>query len=201
MWAVLAFIILLYAKKTTLTQVDWYVVFIPVYIIALCISIIIYNFYCSLRSSHEKIFLRLRSHLLISVLLLFIFIYEFSFYLERHEESRLKLFLALLPLYIVFLSVFGLFLYLLPGMCDPELNNSRKMPFLILLYFIICLLGIVFVNVNGMSILYKASGYIIFYPIFFALIVHLLMIYNYQNSSSTNETILVVAFIMEAIIV
>ena len=103
-----------------------------------------------------------------------------------------------MPLFTVLLSSFGIFLYLLPGMCDPENNTDRRAPFLILSYFVIIFLFCIMVNINE-SILSEINGYVLYFPFIILFLVHLVTMAVDLNDRR-DEVIIVLSLLFEAII-
>ena len=84
----------------------------------------------------------------------------------------------MLPLYGVLLIFSSVFIYLLPGLCDPENHTEKRIPFLILSYLLMILAFMVLLNINE-KILSDIDGYIIFSPLLFALVFHMITIVPY----------------------
>jgi uncharacterized membrane protein YbhN (UPF0104 family) len=82
-FSVLAFMVLFYLKKTTVRDLDWYLIALPLGIFTFSIGVIIYSLYSStLRPAHEDLFVRLRLHLIVTFGCIFLFFYELSYYLN-----------------------------------------------------------------------------------------------------------------------
>ena len=188
MFAILALIILFYLKRTTLrTTMSWHLVSLPLYILMATTGFSIHKAYALIISSHTAFYNRLLTHLLSSIICLAIFVFQLCTYLDDYYLASLRLFLVFLPLYLVLISTFGIFLYLLPGMCDPEINPSTRVPFLILNYMIIALLSILWLNLNGISVLESSDGFTVFYPLFFGVTIHLIMAWTTCNNTHSSD--------------
>ena len=101
-----------------------------------------------------------------------------ALYMDMLKKDRSLLFLRMLPFYGVLLIISSVFIYLLPGLCDPENETERRIPFLILSYLLMILAFMVLLNVNE-KILDSIDGYILFSPILFALVFHMITIVPY----------------------
>ena len=73
-----------------------------------------------------------------------------------------------LPFFVVIFNVAAIFIYLLPGLCDPENDTERRFPFLVLTYIFMFLGELIIVCINE-RILDTINGYILFSPLFVAL--------------------------------
>ncbi len=110
-------------------------------------------------------------------------------------------FLRFLPLYIVLLTTFGIFLYLLPGMSDPEISTTKRIPFLILNYFIVLIISLGSLNLNGLEILENgSSGFIVFFPILQGLTVHLITLVS-DIDENRSEVMIVTAILLEMLFI
>jgi hypothetical protein len=135
-------IILIYFKLTSLQDMNWELTLIPWHLIDIVGACSIYMYLSQLEESHPKTFKILISYLALTIALLEIFIYFFALHMNIPSSERTlgsSLFLTLIPVYAVIILSFGVFLYLLPGMCDPENETERRVPFLIVSYFIVFL--------------------------------------------------------------
>lgn len=99
--------------------------------------------------------------------------------------STTSRFIRFIPLYVVVISTFSIFLYLLPGLCDPEINQTKRLPFLMLNYFILAILGILYFSINGFNIIQQANGFILFFPLIFNLLMHIITIVTDQYDHKT----------------
>lgn len=105
------------------------------------------------------------------------------------------LFIKMLPLYGVILIVSSVFIYLLPGFCDPENNTEKRIPFLILSYLLMTLAFMVLLNINE-KVLSQINGYLLYAPILGALISHIITIAPYFGQRSF-ELVLVTLILAE----
>lgn len=83
-------------------------------------------------------------------------------------------FLVVIPLYALLIVSFALFLYFLPGLCDPEVSAQRQpLAFIILTYFTSALVTVVLTHFELHRSDKLVTKYNI-YPTVFALSAHLL---------------------------
>lgn len=119
---------------------NWELTLMPWHIFNLVGACSVYLYLRQLEESHPSTFKILVSYLSMVTALLEIFIYFFALHMNQsllERDHSTTLFLILLPIYAVIILSFGIFLYLLPGMCDPENDTERRVPFLIVSYFIV----------------------------------------------------------------
>lgn len=154
MFNVLFFIVLLYTKKTTLHDLNWQIVFIPMYLLTTGICYLIFKRYQNLRDTNYTVYKRLAFHLLFCMLCLYLTFYFIGRIMNHQVTSQLSIFFHLIPLYMVLILTFGIYLYLLPGMCDLEFNITRKVPFLTLLYFIMITCSLIYFSINATQYLF-----------------------------------------------
>jgi hypothetical protein len=150
MLSVLAFLILLYLKRTGMYKLTWTTISLPLYIVIITLGIKVYQHYLKLKDSpHFNMYKLLTAHLIFAIFCLFLAIHGLTTYLDLKYQSLLSLFLRLMPLYLILVSSFCIFLYILPGMLDPEIQADRRVPFTIFLYFITAFVTVAFVNFEG----------------------------------------------------
>jgi hypothetical protein len=70
---------------------------------------------------------------------------------------------------------FSIFIFILPGISDPENFTERRVPFFIVTYFAVTFLFLIYVNINR-QLSYTVNGYITMFPFLFALSIHVLML-------------------------
>jgi len=69
-------------------------------------------------------------------------------------------------------TVVAIFVYLLPGMYDPENGIEKRVPFLIMLHFLSLAITGAFCTLNE-AYLKNSNGILLFGTLFFAFIIHL----------------------------
>ena len=164
----------------------------------LIVFVWMYKLFKDLKETHTTEFHFMCFHLVASLIMLSAFFFMLSGYLDTPLSKRHQLYLRFLPLFTVLFASFGIFLYLLPGMCDPETNTDKRIPLLILAYFIITFLFCFIINLNE-SVLPHMNGYIIFFPFILAFSIHLITILT-EICDNVYEGVIVLALLVEAII-
>lgn len=149
MLAILAFLILVYLKLTSLSNLQWRLILSPLYIISLGLMVHILNFYSKIKNTYPSLHQKLTAHLYISTICMMIYLYMMSNYMDYHMVSKCSLLLRSLPFYVILVSTFGGFLYFMPGFYDPDIQISRKIPKLIITYLLTILVTHVFLNICG----------------------------------------------------
>lgn len=142
-------------------------------------------------------------HLIFSTLCLYLTIFDMGRILNHQVTTSLQCFLHLIPLYIVLLTSFGIFLYLLPGMCDPEIHSSRKLPFLVLFYFVMITNCLIYFTVNVTSHIHENNSELsnqglLFYPALFTLGIHFFISLT-DPETSYEEVILIAALFLDTV--
>ncbi|CDW73653.1 UNKNOWN [Stylonychia lemnae] len=178
---------------------DWQNVFLPLQAFTFLFAFQLFNWYESLKRTHETIYRRLNMHLIMTVVMLSIFYLLLADCLNFTHISVIGRLIRFIPVYIVALSTFSIFMYLLPGLCDPEINRTKRLPFLMMNYFVVSILTIVYFNINGFQIIQKSNGIIMFFPLIFNLVMHLITILTDQLQHKTE--LLVVSSILAEIII
>jgi len=88
------------------------------------------------------------SHLVVCIALLMVFYWNIGDYLNNPASIKfMGRVIRFVPLYLVWILSFWMFLYLLPGLCDPEVSSTKRMPFMTFNYMIMAVLTIAFFNV------------------------------------------------------
>ncbi len=83
-------------------------------------------------------------------------------------------------------------------MCDPETNTERRIPFLILSYFIMTLLFSIILNLNE-QVVPQMNGYLVFFPYIMLFTIHLISIITELNEN-INEALIVIGLLTESLI-
>jgi hypothetical protein len=83
-------------------------------------------------------------------------------------------------------------------MCDPENSTERRVPFLILAYFVITYIFLIMINMNEYY-LHRMNGYIIYFPYIVMFVVHLVTLLT-ELLYKLTESIIVIALLIESII-
>ena len=153
--------------------------------------------YKLLKQTHKTIYDRLTTHLVTCAVLLSVFLLALANYLTYYSmiEINGRLF-RFSPLYGVILSTFGIFLYMLPGLSDPEINTSKRVPFLAFNYFVFTILWLNFFSFNGIEVFDNgSSGLVVFLPPLFTLSVHLISLISELEENKTEFMVTLAAFI------
>lgn len=138
-WGVLILLFLLYAQNNHY-QMSWYGVwFFPMTLSWTCLCISwYYRYYETLRESHTVIHNRLFIHLICSWVLLVIFFLMYAYWREIKYGD--KTWVVLLPAEIFFISLICMFMYMLPGLLDPENLIDRRVLFYFIMYTVAALI-------------------------------------------------------------
>jgi hypothetical protein len=168
MWSILVSVLLVYFKLDYHTELNWVVAFSGFYV---SIAIITYSciaFFKSLEMSYPEIYNGIRLGLLTTGLFLVIFTSLMAAYLNqsKFKQTNIKLYQVMMPLFVALISSFGIFLFLLPGMYDPENGIEKRVPFLVMLYYISVTVTLVFIAVNS-DFLLITPGSLLFGPLLF----------------------------------
>lgn len=161
----------------------------------------IHEVYLLLKSSHKDVYDKLYSHLATCTVLLSVFLICLANYLNYYPiidfYGRL---LRFSPLYIVIFSTFAIFLYLLPGLSDPEINTTKRLPFLGLNYFIFFILWLNYICLNGIEVFSNgSSGLVVLFPAIFVLSVHLVTVLS-ELEDNKSEFMITTATLLELIL-
>ena len=198
MMAILSFILLIYIKKSSMNLLlSWSTVIFPLQCLTFLVALKVHETYKLLKQTHKIIYDRLTTHLVICTVLLGVFLSALANYLTYYSmieiDGRLTRFS---PLYVVIFSTFGIFLYLLPGLSDPEINTSKRVPFLAFNYFLFSILWLNFFSFNGIEVFDNgSSGLVVFLPPLFTLSVHLVSLISEMEENKTEFTVTLAAFI------
>ena len=136
---------------------------VPLHFVTLMTVVRAMDYYRQLKDSHRRTYNCLMAHAILSLVMLIVAIQGLASYLDSPMKERHHLFLRLSPLLVVLLSFFGIFLYLLPGLCDPESQTDRRIPFQAFLYFLSSFMTISIMCVNA-QLLPQMNAYLIFFP-------------------------------------
>ena len=148
MFFTLGFMILLYLKLTDQIHFKWIYVFLPLSYFIKVIATESYFYFSPLRKSHKTAFRFFLVLLIVEALLLIVFVTLLATYLDHPEKYKGYLSLIFIPLLVILLSTFALYLYLLPGMLDPETNMDRRHPFLAMIYYLTAFALIIMLSIN-----------------------------------------------------
>jgi hypothetical protein len=149
----------------------------------------LYFLITQLQDSHPKFFGYLKIQLVFSTLLTLAGIIFIDIYLDTPAQFRQNLWIKTLPFFLVIFNVAAIFIYLLPGLCDPENETERRVPFLVLTYIFMILAELVILCINE-RIIDTMNGYILYSPLFIALAFQLISILP-DVHERRNETIIV----------
>lgn len=199
MFLTLGFLILFYLKLSDQLHIKWIWVFLPLSYFIKVIATKAYFYISPLKDSHKQAYQFLVTLLVIEAILLIVFAELFASYLDQPFRYENKLALYMIPLELILLSTFVLFVYLLPGLCDPENNVDRRCPFLIMLYYLTAFALVIIVSINE-SVLTQMNGLLLFFPVFAVLFFHIITILS-TISSKKHEIVLLLMVIVECIIV
>ena len=119
-----------------------------------------------------------------------LFITLFAVYLDADPLTRGSLFYYFLPLYAAELQIILVFMFLLPGLCDPEAFPNKKPLFLMVTYYIAQFQFFVMVNSNE-DYLTEVDSFIMFFPLMFALGIHFCTMISLELFDNINELIIV----------
>lgn len=146
MMSVLASLVIVYLKLTTLQNLDMHIVTLPFFVMWALLGILTHSFYrLSLNNGdHQRLYHLLTLHLICTVACLYLFQFNFASYQPLTDNLTL----LLIPLYLILISYLAIFLYFLPGLCDPE-NEDFCMAYLSLNYLMAAFITLLFINLNG----------------------------------------------------
>ena len=119
-------------------------------------------------------------------------------YLDTPITQRGRFVFVMIPLYIVLAILLGTFLYLLPGICDPENGTDKRLPFLVLLHFIAIFGFLILCNINE-NIMGSLNAWIVVFPLIFAIVFHFITIFPKFYERSHEGVVLV--FLLALIVV
>ena len=178
MLTILLQLILLYAKLKFLVTFSWLIVLLPSMFLLKFLTFYIYSYIRGLEDGHPRFYRYLRMQLFFAFILSYSGVIFVDLYLDTPVNQRNLLFVKMLPFYGVLLIVSSIFIYLLPGLCDPENHTEKRVPFLILSYLLMLLAFMVIININE-KILSSINGYLLYSPVFFTLAFHMITVTPY----------------------
>lgn len=178
MFSSLVEIAMVNVKLNRILEISWLLVLIPFYLFLSLLSLQIYHYISGLREAHPRFFRYLRLQLFFCYVLSIAGTVFMGMYVDQPPKDRNMLFIKMLPLYGVLLIVASVFIYLLPGLCDPENHTEKRIPFLMLSYLLMILAFMVLLCINE-KILSDIDGYIIFLPLLSAFVFHMITIVPY----------------------
>lgn len=182
-------------KLSHILNISWLLAFVPFCLLLILISYQLYLYIYDVQESHPRFYKYLRLQLFFCFILFLAGIAFVGMYLDLPPSERDMLFIKMLPLYGVILIISSVFIYLLPGFCDPENNTEKRIPFLILSYLLMTLAFMVLLNINE-KILLSINGYLLYAPILCALVSHIITIVPYFGQRSY-ELVLVILLLAE----
>lgn len=135
------------------------------------------DYFTPLRDGFKSVFNGIRFVLCFSTVMMIVYISLLGEYLEKvqYGQQKYSLPVVIMPFLLALGSMVGLFIYLLPGMYDPENGLDRRIPFLFMLYFLAFASTSIFLSLNETEIP-KANGLLIYGIFFFVFCVHLSII-------------------------
>lgn len=146
----------------------------PLYLVELLAFYSALKYLTPLASSYLRVYRALRSALLVALFFGLIFLSTGSYYLDQKEEKNNKVTIAAVavPYFVSLLTLVAIFVYLLPGLYDPENNIEKRVPFLIMLHFLNFFVSAAFITLNE-AYLKHSNGILIYGTALFTFVMHL----------------------------
>mmetsp|Transcript_38116 Transcript_38116/g.27699 ORF Transcript_38116/g.27699 Transcript_38116/m.27699 type:complete len:212 (+) Transcript_38116:639-1274(+) len=131
-----------------------------------------YKYYHTLRESHRTIHNRLLVHLVVSWITLMATLFMFTIWKENRMDDGF--WIVFLPLEIFIISALSMFLYMLPGLLDPENLIERRYLFYFAMYMIAFLIISVTVSFINDTKTIQNNSTLIWIPLICSLCIHFL---------------------------